>query len=185
MQTIIVYGKKEDSAISDTLQKILDFYGKYYIFNSGTAIHSKFQDNVEQEFLIIDTDVMPITQIGMKDIMIFKNEIPDLLNITLPKMFCAVVESTNTNAISLLNNSKIEVVTCGLSNKDTLTFSSAIEDRIVISLQRSLKNVFEKIIEPNEIPMNLPDDIDRYAILSAVVTLILSGINFENQVIKV
>ena len=184
LQTIIVYGKKEDTTISETLQKILNILGKYYIFISDKEIRSKFQENIEPEFLIIDTDVMPITQIGMKDILIFKNEMP-LLNVILPKMFCAVVESSNTNAITMLNDSKTEVVACGMSNKDTLTFSSSIEDSLVISLQRSLKNVLGNIVDPNEVPINLSTEIDHYAILSTVVTLILCGINLENQVINI
>lgn len=186
MQTIIVYGKKEDTEISVALQKILDILGKNYIFNSETKIFSKHNhSNNNMDFLIIDTDILPNTQIGLRDIFIFKSETPVLNYSALPEMFCAVVESSNINAISILNNSKTEVVACGFSNKDTLTFSSVTEDSLVVSLQRSLKNVYDITVEPNEVPINLTSEIGHYALLSAIVTLILCGISFENQVIRV
>ena len=170
--------------ISETLQKILEIFHLSYIYHSGKQTVSSAQNNDQPLFMILDTELLPSTQIGSKDIMIFKNEIPSLVNIFLPKIFCAVVESTNKKAISLLNDSVTEVVTCGMSNKDTFTVSSVIDDRIVISLQRTIKNVHEKIVEPIEVPINLSSEIDQIALLSAVIALILCGVNFENQIIN-
>ncbi len=68
-----------------------------------------------------------------------------------------------------------EVITCGLSLRDSITFSSYTQEKCVISLQRSIRRFDGNIVEPFELPIDCREEDDKYGILAAHLFLILLG----------
>lgn len=68
----------------------------------------------------------------------------------------------------------IQVVTCGLSPKDTFTFSSRGEDSAVVSLMRAVETT-AGIVEPMEIPISFVPGAEDYPLLSTTAALVLTG----------
>lgn len=101
--------------------------------------------------------------------------------ITVPKIVCenitAIVNSTSTAQIKALAKLGIPVITCGNSQKDTLTYSSVTDDGIVVSLQRSIKSLLGNTIEPLELPITNSDNLDIYSGLASVGIYLTSETN--------
>ena len=86
-----------------------------------------------------------------------------------------ILNSANLGDIETAKKSGGEVISCGLSLRDTVTFSSFTEDRCVISIQRPITRFDGRIVEPFELPLSVQNGDDRYGILCANLLLILGG----------
>jgi hypothetical protein len=109
-------------------------------------------------------------------IALFKKSVPKGIHIEIPPAFFAVIDSDNGEAADMLRGDGIQTVTCGLSQKDTITFSSLESDRAVISLQRKLKALDGREIEPVELPVRCDLTYREYPLLAAVAVLLLTGV---------
>ncbi len=87
-----------------------------------------------------------------------------------------LVESTNYMFLRQENFSKMQVIDCGISPKSTITFSSVGMDGTVIALQRSIILKNGKSIEPQELPLVLPQSNQYSALLTGAILLILDNI---------
>ncbi|MDD2956137.1 MAG: hypothetical protein PHD67_07465 [Oscillospiraceae bacterium] len=90
---------------------------------------------------------------------------------------CAVglLSSDNHPAAHFLKTQRVKAVTCGMSVRDTLTFSSLGADSAVLCLQRSLPMLSGAVQEPFELPLKLSPGYDAYSLLCLSGILILSG----------
>ncbi len=86
-----------------------------------------------------------------------------------------ICNSANYDDLELARKSGGEVITCGMSLRDSVTFSSFTEDRCVISVQRRLTRFDGSKAEPFELPVCCLKDDHRYGILCANLLLILLG----------
>ncbi len=86
-----------------------------------------------------------------------------------------ILNSAIADDIETAKKSGGEVISCGLSLRDTVTFSSFTDDRCVISIQRPITRFDGKTVEPFELPLSVADGDDRYGILCANLLLILGG----------
>ena len=93
-------------------------------------------------------------------------------NVTIPEESICVCSSADKNTLSFLFNKKVNVITCGLSITDTFTFSS-LEQNKIISLQRPIATLSEKILEPFEFEnvFSLKNDED-ILLFNSLITLI-------------
>ncbi|MEG2336056.1 hypothetical protein [Chryseobacterium sp.] len=91
-----------------------------------------------------------------------------------PMSGIVIASSDDETQRKLLAKSKIPVITCGLSSKDTITFSSKEEECGVISLMREVRSVFGNTIEPMEIPVSFPKHTEPFMVLAYTASLILS-----------
>ena len=85
-----------------------------------------------------------------------------------------IASSDDERQLKSLAQAKIPVITCGLSSKDTITFSSKEEESAVISLMRSVKSIYGHTIEPMEIPISFPPKTDDFILLAFTASLILT-----------
>lgn len=96
----------------------------------------------------------------------------------LPEPFPAgttvIASSDDDRQLKLLAGAQIPVITCGLSSKDTFTFSSKEEESAVVALMRSVKSVYGHTIEPMEVPITFPSKTDDFTLLSYMASLILT-----------
>ena len=86
-----------------------------------------------------------------------------------------ILNSSNPADIACAKNSGGEVITLGLSLRDSVTFSSLTHENCVISIQRSITRFDGEKIEPCEIPCKISANDDKYAVLCANLLLLLSG----------
>lgn len=90
-----------------------------------------------------------------------------------------IVNSENKQQLKQLAEKNAKTITCGLSGKDTITFSSRCENKVVLSLQRSLKNIYGQSIEPFEKSININKEFfceDEYSIFSFFALSILANL---------
>ena len=86
-----------------------------------------------------------------------------------------VCNSAQETDVALARKSGGEVITCGMSLRDSITFSSCAESRCVIGVQRSINRLDGSRAEPFELPADCTPQDDRYGILCAYLLLILAG----------
>ena len=82
-----------------------------------------------------------------------------------------IVSSEEHGQLEQLAHLPAGVITCGLSSKDTVTFSSRLEDRAVVSLLRSLEGA-RGTIEPMDLPVCCPSGCGAYPLLAAAAAKI-------------
>lgn len=128
----------------------------------------------EAQYIIIDNKA--IKNIHAKNgIALFRKQVDAKNEIEIPPSFFAVIDSDNTQAADMLKKNGIQTVTCGLSQKDTVTFSSLENERAVVSLQRGLTALDGSELLPVEVPIAFSASHSEYPILASVAVLLLSG----------
>lgn len=99
------------------------------------------------------------------------------------KLCCSpsvVFSSSNTDAVNALKGSVSMAVSCGTSPKDTLSAASIFkDDKITVSLQRTIKTLENNIIEPQDFLVCRKNNV-LYSTLACSAVLLLSGIPFES-----
>lgn len=98
-----------------------------------------------------------------------------IFSASTPNCACAskIVISPDAKNIS---TDASEIITYGLCCKNTLTISSYIEDRMVLSLQRAVKTLTGKEVEVQDFPVIISDPDEPELVLAAVATLIACDI---------
>ena len=114
-------------------------------------------------------------------IVLFKKSVQRDTCMRIPPAFIAVIDSDNSEAADVLLEDGIQTVTCGLSQKDTVTFSSLENDRAVVSLQRRLTALDGKEVEPVEFPVVCAPERREYPLLAAVAVLLLTGVQMPKD----
>lgn len=181
MVSILVIGGKSHSKISDSLYQC--FKQKY-----STALCADREIQLEDpqpEFCIWETEDLD-QRVGDQTILIFRENFSSRdsgKKIQIPgHVTAAIASSQDKDALSLLMGSQVPVITCGLSSRDTITFTSNTDDGVVIALQRTLPDMDGNQVEPVEIPVSLsqekdgcPESVSRYSLLAAAAALCVTG----------
>ncbi len=84
--------------------------------------------------------------------------------------YIGICESGNKQALSFFMHNRIPALTYGLATSDTVTFSSITDEHSQISLQREIKNIYNKNIGPFEFVLNCEN-------LSYTAQLIIGTLN--------
>lgn len=77
-----------------------------------------------------------------------------------------IVNSENERQLELISKFKARMITTGMSQKDTVTFSSKGEESCVISLQRMVSAVDGEALEPMEVSCKKLGNCDDFSLLS-------------------
>ena len=93
----------------------------------------------------------------------------------LPDDAVVIVSSEEENQLLRLARLQVQTVTCGLSCKDTVTFSSRSEETAVISLMRSVCGLSGEAVEPMDLPVSFPPRSGDYPLLACAAVLLLTG----------
>ena len=77
-----------------------------------------------------------------------------------------LINSDEVN-LSILNKLNATSITYGFNGKATVTMSSIEDDELILCLQRNIKTLQNKIIEPQEICINMQHNnlIDKYLVI--------------------
>lgn len=89
---------------------------------------------------------------------------------------CVVIASTEDEAAACYAARRgLRLLDCGLSNKASLTFSSIGRETGVISLQRTVADLYGVSIEPLELPIGF-EPKPYFPMLASIGVLLLSGL---------
>ena len=90
-----------------------------------------------------------------KGIIVFIDNGKRFMGQSIPIGITGICEESNTSALNVLKENKIEAVCCGIGNKNTITLSSIGTNKLFACLQRTLQNSNGKIIEQGEFKIKL------------------------------
>lgn len=77
--------------------------------------------------------------------------------------------------LSILEDLRLNIITYGFNNKATFTISSITENKIIICLQRIIKNIFDDIYEPQEYEVEKYETVDITIIMGIFCTMVIYG----------
>ncbi|MCY1713094.1 hypothetical protein [Caproiciproducens galactitolivorans] len=171
MINIILCGKPVDTTVSCTLLPTLERYGGVQYFN-GKSLEQYGSGTIK--YLVYDCENLP--QINFeKGIILFKNSFISSEKMNIPNGFLCILEMKNSHAAEILNGTGAAAITCGTSSKDTLSIAGLDEASATLSLQRSVRTVEGKILEPHDFTVKLLSQLSPTRILAVCAALLLSG----------
>lgn len=168
MINIILAGNLGDKKLLKTLNKILPFY---HSVASDSSAGFSFPDS--PDILLLNCSHI-VNVSAPNSIIIFKESFSSKNKLGNISGCYAVAPSENNFALSVLSGKGLSSVTCGLSEKDTVTFSSFTDNSAVVSLQRELLNMFGTPIFPCDITVKFSSPPDRFSLLAACTALLLT-----------
>lgn len=77
--------------------------------------------------------------------------------------------------IDIVNNLNLKIITYGFNSKSTFTVSSVTENSVIICLQRTILNIYDKKIEPQEYQLKNDKNIEIQAIIASKIVNILNS----------
>lgn len=108
-----------------------------------------------------------IAKIDTRETILFLKKKANLRKIQhLSSDTIVIVNSENQRQLETISKFKARIITTGMSQKDTVTFSSKSEGNCVISLQRMVSAVDGEKLEPMEIPFKYTGNVDDFCLLS-------------------
>ncbi|MGN1458412.1 MAG: hypothetical protein ACI4XP_10775 [Acutalibacteraceae bacterium] len=147
--------------------------------NGGVAVVSEngiSETNDNPYFLIVK--LQNPYEINCKNgIIVFGKAVGNKTKIKTEKTV-ALLDTANTNALSIVRGSGCAVIGCSMSGHDTISVSGlAGFPTKMISLQRTIRTLDGDIIEPHDFRVRLKEEISVYPLLAGCGVLLLSGIS--------
>lgn len=102
-----------------------------------------------------------------------------LLHRKEPEEYWCVLSSDDENAVHLAQKQKWRTLTCGYSSYDTLVLSSRSTDCLLVSLQREMYTVTNRLLEAGDYLVSCTQNNDEQSILFCVAALLL--LDTENE----
>lgn len=169
MAVIVVYGDGNDHEVAETLLDALQEYGgAVHVQNGKIKARQK-----SSEHLVYETDTLPALDLP-HGIVVFKSRCAHEGAAHLPDTVTAVIDPDNTDALAIVRDAQVGTLTCGMSQKDTLTYSSFLTGGAMVSLQRRITTLDGKTIEPCELKVSFDRDRGKYPLLAAVAVIFLT-----------
>lgn len=176
MIPVLLYGSGRDTAITNSLVRAFRAVHASVLHITSKTLSLMPTNAPHADFLLLDNCGIQDLQVK-NGVTVFRQELSGFTEESaIPHDFVAVADPLNEQAVSILRNRNIRTVTCGLSQKDTVTFSSLDSDRAVISLQREIFSLTGENVGPREIPVTLTSPQAEYPLLASMAVLLLSGI---------
>lgn len=91
------------------------------------------------------------------------------------KEIIGICEDTNETALSIFSKNPVAVISCGMSNKNTVTISSKTGNSVLITLQRAINSIYGETIEPAEYKIKLRKKYNEFSVMASVTVLLLYG----------
>ncbi len=133
--------------------------------------HSEFEMIKQNIIKIVKRKDLEIIHISSKNIENMKNIIfetivlcnqekmnhvqKNILNIICSNCMFIIVNADVFCNTEIISNKKTNCISYGLNQKSTITISSIQEDKAILSIQRNIRNLQQKVIEMGEISIDL------------------------------
>jgi len=138
------------------------------------------ENNVENELLKLLCDKQVIAIKGEADvsinngIIIITDKSKCFNKLKLNNDIIGICSDENSEALSFFKKNGLPIITCGTGNKNTVTVSSIKEKSLMLSLQRSIRDLKGRIIEPLEIRVECNGE-DCFSVMAATAVSLICG----------
>lgn len=140
MNKIILIGDSEKQ-----VEKIITKYLENFLIVDDNSI-LKYGD-ITDTIIIHSSNLSTIN--AENCIIVFCNNINNLYKIKPNNI--AIIQSTYNETINFLIKNNIPIIKVGMQNNDTITYSSKMMNKMIVSIQRDIINYKGNIVEPEEI----------------------------------
>lgn len=175
MTPIFIIGSRNDRTLERLIRSSLSLtYNVTYISGNRYSVHGS-----GYELVCFDCEA-PFIEGTENAVVIAKKEavLPEALPAGCTAIFC----SENTSQLDAVRKSGVFAVDCGFSPMSTVSFSGSSEDKLVISLNRSVKALSGREIQPLELPISR-QGADPYTLMSFTALRLLLD-DFESELGK-
>jgi hypothetical protein len=167
MLKVVFIGNKEDFLTAHLLKQILGTKDVLEISDKSFSCPKE-----QPELIIVKSNTLK--EINSAGIIVFQSDLVITEDLKINGNAVCVINSSNKNNKEYICSNSLPTVTCGLSDKDTFTISGISEEQAAVSLQRPIKTLSGKMIEPCEFVINLANPVPRYDIMELTAILVLS-----------
>lgn len=113
-----------------------------------------------ESIIIKDKNIENMKNIKFETILICGNNTPVLEKTEVLKKIISnakflIINSDIDTNLNVLNNMNLTVISFGFNQKSSITASSVDDDSILVCVQRNIKDINQKIIEPQEIRVEI------------------------------
>ncbi|MCI9246945.1 MAG: hypothetical protein HFJ30_07525 [Clostridia bacterium] len=84
-----------------------------------------------------------------------------------------ILNSDVKENLQLLENLDLKIITYGYNQKASVTTSSVEEEKVIVCLQRGIKNIYQEEIEPQEMELEIDKSDNNSAVLELASLLFL------------
>ena len=84
-----------------------------------------------------------------------------------------ILNSDVKENLPLLENLDLKIITYGYNQKSSITTSSVEDEKVIVCLQRGIKNIYQEEIEPQEMELEIDKSDNNSAVLELASLLFL------------
>lgn len=172
MTEIIIIGDPRDRALESLIREILSkTYRIVYIKDNALT-----ESGSGYELICFDCRSPELEGVSSPVIVAKRSAV---IPTRLPENSTVIVNADNREQIDAVRKSGAFAVECGFSPTSTVSFTSESDDKLVISLNRSVTALSGRQIQPLEIPVS-KHGADDYTLMSfTALRLLLDDFNSE------
>lgn len=175
MTDIIIIGAQEDNGIERLIKTTLSrTYRVSYLKNSSYS-----RCGTGYELICIDCGEIELSGIE-SPIILTKKEAS--LTMPLPENSTAIISDENENLLSAVKDGGVCAITCGISPTSTISFTSETDEKLTVSLNRSISALSGRTVQPLEIPIE-KSGYDSYTLMSFIALRLLLD-DFDSELGK-
>ena len=125
------------------------------------VLYRDFSSQHDQVLFITKQNIDNIKNIRFETILIDTEDTLDeeILIKILKNSKNLIINSDIVDNINFITKSNLQLITFGFNQKSTVTISSVTNENILMCIQRKIKNISGEIIEPQEIKININDNL--------------------------
>ncbi|MBC8536837.1 hypothetical protein [Feifania hominis] len=169
MKTILLVGRRADQKIGRLLLDFLSGHEKQFLYLTDDGFRVPREGLACIDYLIYDGDDGQSLAAFPKDLVVVKNRVePRVVTAALTGAAdgIAVVDSKNAQALAMLSERGLHTISCGMTGKDTLTYSSVATDEATVCISRSFADLRGHEVGEQDIVMPVPVGEDYYEVLA-------------------
>lgn len=175
MIDVLLCGDSDGPVLAEALLSALSLYGGVCFSGNGRVLEL----GVTPRYFLSESGFVP--EIGMPaGILILRDSVVIRDGASVPDGFFCVMSSDSVCAARILRGSRATAITCGTSPRDTLSLAALEPGSAAVSLQRNLRTLDGKLLEPRDFHVTLSRPLGPQQILFTSAALLLSDIDPEH-----
>ena len=165
---MVILLSNRKSKLEKEIVKILEKYGGNFISDKTLYINGEGFNIIsfyKKAEISIDKGVAVFLEKNIR----FKDQ-------KLPIGIVGICEENDITALEIFKKNHNAVITCGVNNKNTITFSSISQNTLFATLQRCVYDINGNLLEPCELKIKLTENFSSFSVICSVIILLYHGI---------
>ncbi len=163
---VILFSKRNSKREKEVLDILLNYGGAY--ISDRTILQGSNNFTVISEYKSISLKIKTAIAVFTEDTERFENQ-------RFPQGIIGICEEKNKNALKIFEKDNIPAICCGMSGKNTITVSSLSEEKMVVSLQRTITGLYKNTVLPQDFKITLNKKYDPFSVMISAAILLLLG----------